>query len=234
MPSPTKADLEAAVQRLTEENANLRDLIAAVHAAASVPLTTDSVKDQHLADQRAREALITIRTTTDPEGMWLWSWTLPPGSDRGAAAYLRETAARLLAYKPFEGSLEAQCDADWGSATESQRCTLAEDHEGWHRDRNGHEWGEDAGWMKPGPRPAHWVDSDSGIAPCFQPGYESPDGEHACTAQPDHTGDHVTFDPDGNEVARWPQEETVTAADAIARLNPSAAEVYASHKGARS
>ena len=43
---------------------------------------------------------------------------------------------------PDEGSEVAwsDCDADWGSATASQRCTLELGHDGPHRDRAGHEW----------------------------------------------------------------------------------------------
>lgn len=57
-----------------------------------------------------------------------------------------------------------------------------------------------------GPGPAHWVSFRETVPECRQPGYRQPGGHYACTAQPDHAGDHVAFKPDGNgEYARWAQ-----------------------------
>ena len=66
MASPTKADLQSAVARLAAENAELRDLIAAVHAAADC--TPQAVSDDRDAERRREhEMLIRISALTGPD-----------------------------------------------------------------------------------------------------------------------------------------------------------------------
>lgn len=51
----------------------------------------------------------------------------PDGTYKTSAQYLAETAT---------------CDADWGSATVSQRCVLPDGHAEQHQDRSGYIWGD--------------------------------------------------------------------------------------------
>lgn len=94
MKEPTKADLATAVAKLTEENAGLRELLAAVSEyARSVPL---AVGDQRQELRRATETLIHIGVITDPCGAWVWGW----GGGQGAAR-LREHAAKPVDYEVY-------------------------------------------------------------------------------------------------------------------------------------
>jgi hypothetical protein len=50
-----------------------------------------------------------------------------------------DTAARIERTRVL-GTVADICPADWGSATESQRCTWLAGHGAVHRDASGHEW----------------------------------------------------------------------------------------------
>lgn len=104
MQEPTKADLAAAVATLTEENAGLRDMLAAVsECARSVPLAV--YDQQHEELRRAKDVLTELSGVTDPCGTWAWSW----GSGQGAA-YLREHAAEPVGYQVYGVSAKAESD----------------------------------------------------------------------------------------------------------------------------
>lgn len=221
---PTKAELQAENGRLREENAALRDLIAEMQRTADVPFCVHRADREAMHDARwsalCRVAdwpdvsdLDTIRSRTELfRKNYGWSYVgecgediddsrwckLPQGHDGEHSPTPRETCPRVT---------------KGGSP-----CVRHPGHPGDHKAPEGSTWAtggpldggsilrapEDAGEQGK-PQPAHHVDPDSGMPPCFQPGHQQPGGDHACTAQPGHTGDHVTFDGDANEVARWPQ-----------------------------
>lgn len=92
---PTKAGLAAAVAKLTEENAGLRDLLAAVsECARSVPQATYDDARKEL--RRATHMLVDISVVTGPDGSWTWGW-----ATGDAAAFLRKSAAEPLGYEPY-------------------------------------------------------------------------------------------------------------------------------------
>lgn len=95
MTNPTKADLAAAVKALTEENAGLRDLLAAVHEAAEAAPFAKHWQDSDKARDRTRSMLGAISVLTDPAGTWTWGW-----ANGRTAAGLRKYAAEPLEYEP--------------------------------------------------------------------------------------------------------------------------------------
>jgi len=96
MKEPTKADLAAAVAKLTEENAGMRDLLAAVsECARTVPLAAAG-EPSYKERSRATSVLTRISVVTDPGSTWEWSW----GSGQGAA-HLRELAAEPPGYEVY-------------------------------------------------------------------------------------------------------------------------------------
>ena len=58
-------------------------------------------------------------------------------------AELAALRARLVREMDWDAPVTAgiACGADWGSATESQRCTLSDGHDGLHADQAGYKWG---------------------------------------------------------------------------------------------
>lgn len=96
MKEPTKADLAAAVTKLTQENAGLRDLLTAVsECAAAVPQAAADGERKEL--RRATHMLVSISLTADPAGHWAWGW----GSGQ-AAGYLREQASEPVGYEVYK------------------------------------------------------------------------------------------------------------------------------------
>ena len=93
---PTKADLAAAVARLTEENAALRDLLAAVRAYADVPHPADYDDRRHEYELERRVDAIAVWADGDQEDMAPDVYLLVMG-DR--AKHLREEAARPVRYQ---------------------------------------------------------------------------------------------------------------------------------------
>jgi hypothetical protein len=164
---PTKADLAAAVAKLTEENAGLRDLLAAVRECArAVPQAVYDHQWEQL--RRATNVLIAISVVADAEGTWAWSWASGQG-----AAHLRERAAEPLGYEVYqtEGDElhaapepEAQECTDYDPAYKLHGCELDAGHDGPHRNLLGVEWTETLKL----PCPSH------------------PEGSHTCTLHLGH------------------------------------------------
>jgi hypothetical protein len=103
MATPTKADLAAAVAKLTEENAGLRELLAAVSLAAdTVPVSKDSNLSAEW--QRSTRVLANIKGLSD-----LSDW---PGYLAWAAGELRSIAAEPPGYEAYEASAEQPAALD--------------------------------------------------------------------------------------------------------------------------
>jgi hypothetical protein len=96
---PTKADLAAAVTKLTEENAGLRDLLAAVSLAAdTVPVSKGS---DYLAEwKRSTRVLASVKVMSHLDGDWA-------GELAYAAGHLREVAAEPVGYEVYVETVAA-------------------------------------------------------------------------------------------------------------------------------
>ena len=93
MPEPTKADLKAAVATLTEENAGLRELLAAAsECAGTVPVAASG--GEHAEWRRSTTVLSKIKVLCALDGGW-----------KGEAAYgarvLRESSAEPVGYEVY-------------------------------------------------------------------------------------------------------------------------------------
>lgn len=138
-------------------------------------------------------------------------------------------------------------------ASDGNACTGRDGHPLPHRTAAGYEWGGGLDWDDPADT-GEMNEPDDGPEP-YGPadgphcGDIAPDGARACGAQRGHGGDHGQYAPDGTLMHSWPQDSgviplreraerssgAIPAGAVIARLSPSAAEVYAAHaKGARS
>jgi hypothetical protein len=96
MQEPTKADLAAAVARLTEENAALRDLLTAARAYAKLPHPADYSGSVYTYEAERRLDAIAVWADGDREDMTPDVYLLVMG-DR--AKHLREEAARPVRYE---------------------------------------------------------------------------------------------------------------------------------------
>lgn len=93
MKPPTKADLAAAVTRLTQENAQMRDLLAAIRLAAdTVPVSKDN--DSIAEWRRSTRVLSNIKGLAKP-GDW-------GGYLAYAAEELRAIAAEPVGYEVYQ------------------------------------------------------------------------------------------------------------------------------------
>lgn len=96
MKEPTKADLAAAVAKLTEEDAGLRDLLAAVRAYADMPHPAEYTHPAYVIECERRLDAIAVYANGDQDGMAPGVYLLVMG-DR--AKELRERAARPVRYE---------------------------------------------------------------------------------------------------------------------------------------
>jgi len=179
--NPTKADLAAAVAKLTQENAQMRDLLAAISlAAGTVPVSKDN--DYPAEWKRSTKVLSAIKTAASLDDNWA-------GSAAWGAEYTREIAAEPVGYEVYqpEGAElhaapepEAQECTDYDPAYKLHGCELDAGHDGPHRDLLGVEWTETLSR----PCPSH------------------PEGSHTCTL---HLGHFPALhrDADGDE---WTDE----------------------------
>jgi hypothetical protein len=175
--NPTKADLAAAVAKLTQENAQMRDLLAAISlAAGTVPISEGN--DYAGEWKRSVKVLSAIKAAAALDDNWA-------GSAAWGAEYAREVAAEPVGYEVYqpegdEPEPEAQECTDYDPAYKLHGCELDAGHDGPHRDLLGVEWTETLSR----PCPSH------------------PEGSHTCTL---HLGHFPALhrDADGDE---WTDE----------------------------
>lgn len=146
MKEPTKADLATAVARLTEENAGLRELLAAVSAYAELPRPASHDNRTYGYELERRADAIAIWANGDREDMAPDVYALVI-QDR--AKHLREEAARPVRYEVRAEPAQAESDAgvseectDYDPNYKLHGCELDAGHDGPHRDLVGHEWTE--------------------------------------------------------------------------------------------
>lgn len=244
MKDPTKADLTAAVTRLTEENRALRDLIAAlVEVTYSAPVGAAGTSDRQELG-RAWHVLSAIKVHGD--------LALKKVDRLGISARLvRDVAAEPLDYKPYVAKDEphpvtftaaphpdgvAAWDDDHATVwparvpATAHTCTELSDagtnctspvtpHPEPHRDSRGYEWGGDE--YPP-----------VGLAHHAEPGEhhceaDTPSGTGSvwhCTAQDGHAGNHVAYKPDDTPYFTWPQAVATEAALCESRPFPAGSE----------
>lgn len=103
MKEPTKADLAAAVTKLTQENAGMRELLAAISLAADVPVS----KGGGYADEwkRSTRVLAVIKHAADIDGSWDGYLAWAAGEVRSLAA---EPAGYEVYVKPEDDELHAE------------------------------------------------------------------------------------------------------------------------------
>ncbi|HTJ69233.1 MAG TPA: hypothetical protein VL551_16975 [Actinospica sp.] len=142
--NPTKADLAAAVAKLTQESAQMRDLLAAISlAAGTVPI---SAGNDYLAEwKRSTKVLSTIKAVAVLDDDWA-------GSAAWGARYAREVAAEPVGYEVYqpegdepepEPEPEAQECTDYDPAYKLHGCELGPHPAAKpHRDLLGVEWTE--------------------------------------------------------------------------------------------
>lgn len=225
MTAPTKADLQSAVARLTEENAALRDLLAAIHEGAlPLPRTHEGYPARTSMAARRHDQAMYAADIPD-------SW--PADLIRRDAGRLREKwASQPLTYtalcpKNVDGQA-ASVEVNGKTFTVPAPCFLAEGHDGECRT---------LGQIRAGakPEPARRVRDGEKCCRAYGPsGVSTP---WACTAQDGHSGDHAAYRADGTAYATWPRgtEIDYDPADAARDIAPpTAAEVAASHQAARS
>jgi hypothetical protein len=109
MKDPTKADLATAVARLTEENAGLRELLAAVSAYAELPRPASSDNRSYGYELERRADAIAIWANGDREDMAPDVYVLVI-QDR--AKHLREEAARPVRYEVRAEPEPCPCGAE--------------------------------------------------------------------------------------------------------------------------
>lgn len=138
MKEPTKADLAAAVAKLTEENAGLRDLLAAVSdVARTAPIAAVGEPD-YKRDSRMSSILSAVGVVTDPKSTWTWSWGVV-STDSGAAAFLRRLAAEPPGYEVYVEAQDDELHAPpvitdgehddiHGCTLEPKRCKVPQEH----------------------------------------------------------------------------------------------------------
>jgi hypothetical protein len=134
MKEPTRADLAAAVARLTGENAALRDLLAAVSLAAG---TVPVAKHDDAAEWRR-----SCRVLANIKGLArLDDWA---GYLAYAAGEMRAVAAEPVGYEVYvrpedDEPAEVSC-ADPHPQEPAIPCARQEGHEGWHVSAHEESW----------------------------------------------------------------------------------------------
>jgi hypothetical protein len=229
--NPTKADLAAAVARLTQENAGLRDLLAAISlAAGTVPVSKDN--DYPAEWKRSTKVLAVIKNAAD-----LSDWD---GYLAWAAEETRSLAAEPVGYEVYQpegpgvtepaqdepepvacGSRPYPAGSEGDDGTE---CALPAGHGGAHDDNPpfGGAWCpaftdmEDFGATiycdrpagHPGSHHASGPDEGSEVAWSDEPdicesAYLAPGIDYYCSLDAGHAGLHSQHTSAGAFIAEW-------------------------------
>lgn len=135
--NPTKADLAAEAARLAQENAQMRDLLAAVSlAAGTVPVSEDN--DWAAEWKRSTRVLASIKSLSRlDDGHSDWKGYLAY-----AAGELRSLAAEPAGYEVYQPApviTDSERDCPEGNPASGAWCHLPAPH-GEHRDTDGETW----------------------------------------------------------------------------------------------
>jgi len=206
MKEPTKADLAAAVATLIQENAQLRDLLAAVSLAAdTVPVANNpSFIDEWKRSTKVLSAIKILCRLDEYPGS---------GHLAYAAEELRLIAAEPVGYEVYEPVIPpAERDCDQVNPDGSgEHCYRGGDH-GVHRDSNGTEWRTDLGELSA----EALYDDESGEDAPVHCG-DTKEG-FVCTLNAGHAGLHSQLTPTGAFDAEWgyPDGHVHTTAEHLA------------------
>lgn len=197
MKEPTKADLAAAVAKLTQENAQLRDLLAAISlAAGTVPV---SKGNDYLGEwKRSTKVLANIKVLSrlgDGHSDWDGYLAYAAGELQAIAA----EPAGYEVYQPEGAELHAEPEAAAGADGWCPASTVTDDDETLHCDRDrGHGGSHHAGPLDDGAEVA-WSDEPD----ICESTYLAPGVDYYCSLDAGHPGLHSQLTSAGAFIAEW-------------------------------